>query len=261
MRALALALLLATTTAPVAAVADPLPGVPALEFTATGPATAAFTLDAPVAFDYDNAVVTGDGHYAGVVLYSAAGRWYGGVVSTPDLDSPARPMPLHRSSPMGGGAWRLPAGRYRVYVLTDGPADVRLPLDSGSSMTVAASAPDRQSYAATGTDLPAGATSTALARTVTVRARTRTIVLGQFDRGVALADVELRACLARLHRTCTGVDRVAVHSGGTVGSALRAGLAEPAWRERAPRDGRVEVTTPSSYGAHLALVVVQFDLV
>jgi hypothetical protein len=261
MRALALALLLAATAVPGVAAAGPLDPVPVLEFTASGPATAAFTLDAPLAFDYGNAVVTGSGHYAGVALYSAAGRWYGGVLSTPDLDSPARPMPLDRSSAMGGGAWRLPAGRYRVYVLADGTADVRLPLDSGGSVTVAASAPDRQSYAAASADLPAGASSTSLVRTVSTRARTRTLVLGQFGRGVATADVELRACLARLHRACTGVDRVAVRANGSLGGALRAGLNEPAWGERAARDGRVELTTPSSYGAHLALVVVQFDLV
>jgi hypothetical protein len=48
LRRVAAALLLAALLAPPAAVAAPPGGVAVLEFDASGPATAAFTLDAPV---------------------------------------------------------------------------------------------------------------------------------------------------------------------------------------------------------------------
>lgn len=262
MRTVAAALLLAALLAPPAAVAAPTGGVAVLEFDASGPATAAFTLDAPVSFDYGRAVVTGTGSYAGVAVYSAAGRWYGGVVSVPSLDSPPRPMPLHRASTFGSRA-TLPAGRYRVYVLSDGLAQVRLPLDSGDSQTVTATAQDRQVYAAAGAQLPPGAASLALTRPVTARARTETFVIGQLDGGVATADLTVSICVARHGRRCDRhTDTVSTHADSSFLNGFRDLLGARNWLpDRTPHDARLEVTTAAAYGAAVSLAVVQFDRV
>jgi hypothetical protein len=259
-RALVAALLVAALAAPVGAAADPLDAAQVLEVTGSGPATATFTLDAPMTFDLDRAVVLGTGRYAGVELYSASGRSYGGVLSMPGMDSPSAPMPVPHTWKLGAAVVTLTPGRYRVYLLTDAFADVRLPLSKGGSMTVTATTPNRQAYDSAYLDLPAGPSTAALTRTVTTRARTRTYVFGQFGRGVATADVEIRACLAKVRKACKGVQTIGSHATSTTAGTLRIGLGQPAWRDRAPRDARVEVSAAASYATTLSLGVVQFDL-
>jgi len=255
-------LLVAACARPMAATAGPLdPVVPMLEFTGTGPTTAAFTLDGPVSFDLGNAVVTGRGRYAGVAVYTSSGRYVAGVVGVPELDGPPQQVALPHPWPLGPASVTLAAGRYRAYLLADADAEVRIRLDSGQSLAVTTTARVRETFYATHADVPNGASSLAFPRAVATRTATRTVVLGQFARGAATADVTLRICLTRHGTACTAQStRVVSTAAGTVGGALRDSMSVPSsFLPRTPLDARAEATAAASYGATFGFAVIQFD--
>lgn len=237
---------------------------PVLVVSGTGPTMTEFTTTAAMSFQYSSAIISGDGRYAGLTLYAASGRAYGGVVSLPELSEPARPLPLDPPTVFAGAITTLPAGRYRAYLLAEKGkrAEIRLPLKSGDGVTVETDKPIRQTYKLDRHPLAASETKAAVRLPLSVNARTKTYMIARFSGGTAEHDV--RVCPARRGRPCGPKDGGVANHGLALGTT-QSGVGLTASELNGLRDARAEVSTkpaavPNST-ALLGLVVLQFDLV
>ncbi len=159
------------------------------------------------------------------------------------------------------GLVTLPPGRYRVYLLADATAEIRLPLTTGRGLTVRTTMPVKETFSVANAAVDSGRTSLALRHPVGATTRTRTFVIGQYGPGAFTTDLRLTVCLARRKKAC-GAHNGVTTTGATM-TTTQAGLGDSSWLpDRTPRDARVEaVLSPDAKAAWLSLAVVQYDRV
>ena len=154
----------------------------------------------------DRTTVTTKGRFGGFYLEPESGDEAAtpgrsiGVVVLDEVHAPNEPpFPLPLSDP--GGTVR--AGRYRIYLIADGPAQVKIPIDGSGSRRVAVTRPANAS--ALVEQLPVSAVSVEGMQPITLARRSvslSTILVGRFRGYVGT----IGACLAETESTCPGAD-------------------------------------------------------
>lgn len=243
---------------------------PLFVVTGAGSATAELTVTSTMTIDYGDAVVTGTGRYAGLAIWSASGRSFGGVVAIPGLDSPTSPVAAGvttrvatlATTLIGTPVARLVPGRYRVHLLGDGATEVRVPVRDGDGMTLRADTPAVQGFSVTHATARAQGSGVTARRALAVRRTTKYVVVARFGPGAASRDVRVVACVTRRNTTCAGGVVVQMTStGGTAVGATQSGVGfRGTLVGGAARDARAEVTYSGTAGGTLALAVVSYDL-
>jgi hypothetical protein len=249
---------------------------PVLTVSGTGPAMIDVTLTSAVTFDYGDAVIVGTGRYAGFAVWRITGAKpepLGGVLASRDLDGPARPAPVGATTfhtllaPMllGRNTVTLAAGiRYRVFLLADDRAEIRIPLAPGASgLTIQPAKKSRQTYEAQQAAVSSAATTAALRVPLTVRGATRYEILARLGSGPGFTeDVKVTACVTRRGAKCTrGAFAQETSNGGMSPWATTSGLGvRGALLDRTIRDARAEAKVTGAVNGSLALVVVAYDL-
>ncbi|HEU0131987.1 MAG TPA: hypothetical protein VFQ85_13445 [Mycobacteriales bacterium] len=243
-----------------------------LEVTGTGATAADVTVASRVSFDLGNAVVTGSGRYAGFALWTTgrSPRPLGGVLASRDLDMPQRPVLLAATTrhavlaptQLGGQpVVTLEPGRYRVLLLADGDADVRVPLTPGSTggLSVRTTRPFRRSYTVAARAVTAADRHVALRGPLTSGRTRRYDVIAQWRPDVP-QDVELVACVTRRAASCARAPYATgnTSAGGTMpttsGLGVRGGLLA-----RDVREARAEAGLAGGGSGTFTLVVLDYD--
>jgi hypothetical protein len=233
---------------------------PVLVVRGSGPATATFTLAAPVRLDLHGASIAAAGTYGGVFFRSGR-RDYGGVLWVDALD----PTPTSAAS----GYWErygsarpqptLPAGTYTAYLLGDAATAVTIPLLSGPSLDVSATGPSRQVLRTAHASVApsAAATTTPVGLTFAQPRSMAVFVFGSYSARYE-SGLSTSLCLARPGSArCRVAGRTtgpAMTGGGVAdGTELAPGAIAGTW------DLRYAVTTQTSAGGDLALAVLQLE--
>lgn len=260
MRLSALITLTLVASAAPAGATGPLDPVPALVITGRASATATFTLTTWTEYRLSDAEVTYAGRYAGVEIFRVTGLPEGGLFASEDFANSdplgAMPRPPVMSGP---DVHSLPPGTYRVYLLTDAEATIRLPLSAGSSVTVRPTKHIRTAYAASAVNVVAGSTAAAvrlpLGPTV---ARTFGQVFAQYTPSGTSRGMKLKACITANNESCaTGYATTTMNTTG-LWSTL-AGIGSGGFP--AGSDGRGELTATTTAGGTLSLVTILYDRV
>jgi hypothetical protein len=231
---------------------------PALTVTGDHTATAEITLTARTTLDFDDALVSTQGRYALLTVYSA-GRMAGGVARLPELADPAQPDPLAPPSVLGNGTVTLDPGRYRVYLMTDAATTVAVPLLAGDGLTVTPTGALHATYGATRT--PVTSSSAAARVPVASRRHAVTLLVAQYGAGTVNLDPQtLRLCFTPRGHTCTHGMTVNARTMRTMQFGF-----QTTETLRNGTDGRAEVRTtptapPPAPSDTLGLVVLQHDL-
>jgi hypothetical protein len=241
-----------------------------LTVTGRGGTYADFTVTATTTFDYDHAVIHGDGRFAGVAIWNVARtKSYSGVVVLADLDRPARPVALGatnrhaltRSNHLGIPVVRLAPGRYRVYALGDGAVSFAVPVE-GPSVDVATGTPFGLGFRSAATDLDPAARGKGLRIPATFRGRTMYYAIGRVWARLG-TQVSLRSCFTRSRATCARGETVSISPHDT---STGTGYDEVSFgshgRLLGPhlRDVRTEVTYTGLESGTLALGFLWYDL-
>lgn len=256
--AMAVAVLAAAFAAPVAAGA-PTDPPPAIVVSGEGPTTATFTLRRTARILVHEITATATGRYGGVRIERVDRKGTGGTVLLVDDFKPLV-APAYRPSVFGFAYDSLEAGTYRAYLLADGAAEVRLPLESGDPLAVRTTKRFPQTLDVERRPLPAGAASLTFTRPVTrTTGRSVRIAVGQLAPANVSSQARVTTCLTPRGRTCAATSWSATgrasmasvaRSGVDIGGVLTGAV-----------EARVEAQADLTAGAEVYLAVVQFERV
>ena len=114
-----------------------------LRVAAAGTAETPLVLTRPVVLDPSRMTVSGTGRVAGFAVLRTTGELVGAEARVEGWTHTAGGDRVVRVA-THGGALRLTPGRYRLVVFADGPAQVAVPLTSGSSQSLRPRTPPRR---------------------------------------------------------------------------------------------------------------------
>lgn len=263
------AVAMCTALVPAPASADP----PVLTITGSGPAFADVTLTAPLFVAFHDAVIHGDGVYAGFAVWQLGGstsRPFGGVLASRDMHAPARPVTaaatwyhgLLAPLPFSPASVTLAPGRYRFHLLSDARAEIRMPLPPGAKgLTVTATRASRQTYSGQHAGLGATVTTAALRAPLAGRANTSHVVFARLGSGV-IEDRRVTACLTTRNGSCATAEYAMETTGDGIsyGASTSGVGARGALLRRTTRDARAEATVADCVGCALTLIYLAYDL-
>jgi hypothetical protein len=187
--------------------ATPLDAPPALVISGSGPAAATFRVAQPTRIDLLEASLRMTGTYGGVLIRSARGVTYGGLLRVTALDTGVDAQPVVRQAPVllrgiGGPRPVLAPGTYTAYLLSDGTSDVTIPLLSGHSLTVHPSLRrTTQVLRTTSQDLPPNADDAVdhvvVRQSVTRPENAYSVLIGQVVAGTVATEPAVQSCYSR----------------------------------------------------------------
>jgi hypothetical protein len=249
--------------------------------TAAGAAVADFTVSTTTTFDLNQVVVRGTGRYAGYELWDVTTRRESPVSSlltTRDIDARYRPAAVAATRYNGHLAGLAccnpivtlrPGRRYRVFLVTDGSAEVRAPLRAGSTSGVAITATKPLRYTYTAKSVLYQATDTGAVVRLPMSPAPSTEYV--FYAGVAPAvvngvpgtagDVVVTGCITRRAAPCR--DRAAYsvtsRSNYALGSTTDTGGSVYAGVDPRHRDVRAEARLQGPCPGTLTLLLITLD--
>lgn len=138
-----------------AAPGDAVAPKPVLLFRATSSASVDVTFSRTVTIDPEAVRVSGGNRFAGFYLHPLAGPLLDGTgaLFVHGYRLPSVPSVRWLPMPLGLGDFgqayprKIPAGRYRLYVLADAPVDIRVPVTGSTTRTIRATRRVRVAYA------------------------------------------------------------------------------------------------------------------
>lgn len=244
---------------------DPPP--PGLLFTGTGPTSATFTLAKPTTLDLRRATLSMTGDYGGVLVLSAKGTPYAGVVRFRALDDhpvpDARPLLAPAPSHFAGAPRpTLPPGTYTAHLLGNGDTEVLLPLEQGDPKAVRATGPSAQWFKPDQTIVkPSTKPETVpLRHEFTRKANSWSFLWGEFVADGAADEPAVGGCFTR--DTACGASYSSNSAEALMpGSSLTVGTSmSPGQRRDGPWRALVDTTSGITGGGRLRLVYLQVDV-
>lgn len=281
-----LATLLATAVTAVAgATAPPAAATPGfLTVTGTGAVAADFSITKAVTLDLSTVVMRGTGDVVGFTLWTSGSRRYvTQVVASRDIDGEYRRPATAAASVAGFGAARpttmdpattttLKPGRYRIYLISDGEADIRIALKAPATddITLRATLPVQRVYAARTATAEPSAGKAAARIPVTLRPQWWYTVFASFAAhdGTLPKDAQrlrLTACATPRGKSCGSAFGAVTMNGNSplLGQMLAScGIDARALGVRRNRavDARAEAVFTSDYDGTVLLTVVAHEL-
>lgn len=208
-------------------------------------ASARFYLATDTTLSFDQAQITTSADYSGLALYSDDGRLQGGILAAPALSFANHDLDAVY---LGPPTATYRHGWYRVVVLANTATTVRIPVVSGTGMTVTATTPNGQTYRVLTKTLPPSGPITAELRAPLARATatTRVALLARLSPAVVDGKITLVACASQRAKPCAGRDTKTTltsdKSGPNATRVVQAGISTAGRSLAGTRDALARVT-------------------